>query len=107
MINLKKLPYGKDKKNYTTLKKYFESTLKDPDSAKFYNFSKHKKEFIFNNKHPMGGYSVCVEVNVNNFYGGYTGKQLHWLFFKDDQILRVQGENSKMISRRHNISCDY
>lgn len=108
MINLEKLSYGEKQKNYTTLiKKYFESTLKDPDSAKFYNFSKPKKEFIFNNKQPMGGYSVCVEVNAKNSYGGYTGKQLHWLFFKDDQILRVQGENSKMISRWHNISCNY
>ncbi|EFL80900.1 hypothetical protein [Actinobacillus pleuropneumoniae] len=92
--------YGKYPKDYKVLiKNYMNKQLKDPDSAKYSEFSKPRKEHVIY-KAKSGipltegdvyyGYSSCVQVNAKNSYGGYTGNQAYWFFFYNNEVMRVQ-----------------
>ncbi|MFT1618124.1 hypothetical protein [Enterobacter kobei] len=67
--------------------------LKDPESAKFSEFTEPRKEVIVENRNFVYGYSSCVYVNAKNSYGGYTGKQLYWAFMRNGQVLRIKNTN--------------
>ncbi|WP_153985153.1 hypothetical protein [Lonepinella koalarum] len=90
--------YGILPKNYQKkATEYLKSTLKDPDSAKFSNFTKPRKEHVIYSKGKyitpndvFYGYSTCVLVNAKNSYGGYVGNQLYWIFFYNREVFRTQ-----------------
>lgn len=67
--------------------------LKDPDSAKFSELTPPRKEVIVENNQFVYGYSSCVNVNAKNSYGGYAGKTLYWVFYRDNKVLRVKNTN--------------
>lgn len=108
--------YGSPPKNYKKLiRDYMSKQLKDPDSAKYSNFSIPRKEHII---HKTGryitendvyyGYSACVQVNAKNSYGGYTGNEPYWFFFYKNQIMRVKKISSEFGSSIYigrNVNC--
>lgn len=108
-IDLNNAKYGSKPVNILpSVKTYFREVLKDPDSAKYSDISKPKKDFVFEYQKPITGYSICLYVNAKNSFGGYTGKKLYWAFFKDNKLLRIKNaDDSKTISGWHDISCDY
>ncbi len=91
---------------------YMEKTLKDPESVRYREFSKPRKEHIITNidaKEATYGYSVCVLVNAKNSYGGYTGNHQYWFFLRDGKIVRSQDVDSaffgKIIYQGRNVNC--
>jgi hypothetical protein len=91
--------YGSYPENYEELvKAYLARSLKDPESARYSNFSQPRKEHIITSvsaKEATYGYSVCVSVNAKNSYGGYTGNHVFWFFIRDGKVLRSQDTQSK------------
>lgn len=108
-VDFKNAKYGSKPVNFLPkIKSYFREVLKDPDSTKYSDVSKPQKDFMFEYKNVVTGYSVCLYVNAKNSFGGYTGRKLYWAFLKDNKLLRVMDAgDSKRISRWHNISCNY
>jgi hypothetical protein len=67
---------------------FVKPLLKDPDSAKFtFDSLPRKGQYRYRNY----GYVVCAKVNAKNSYGGYTGDQLQYFFFVNDQITASHG----------------
>ena len=105
--------YGIYPADYEALvKAYMETTLKDPESARYSNFSKPRKEHIITNvsaKEATYGYSVCVLVNSKNSYGGYAGNHQYWFFLRDGKIMRSNDVDSgyfgKIIYQGRNVNC--
>lgn len=105
--------YGVYPADYEALvKAHMEATLKDPESARYSNFSKPRKEHIITNvgaKEAAYGYSVCVLVNAKNSYGGYTGNHQYWFFMRDGKIMRSNDVDSgyfgKIIYQGRNVNC--
>ncbi|WP_174868318.1 hypothetical protein [Pectobacterium polaris] len=90
-IDLNIADVGAKPKNYKALvETAIRDSLKDPDSAKFYDFTPPRKEVMVENRNFVYGYSTCVYVNAKNSYGGYVGKQLYWAFIRDNQVLRLK-----------------
>jgi len=83
--------YGIPPVNYEqTIKEYFESVLKDPESA-IYKFGLPIKAYeneglLFGSKVAWLGYLVDVEVNAKNSYGGYVGYKPYVFLFNGNQI---------------------
>ncbi|EGT5762269.1 hypothetical protein ACKTG8_003206 [Cronobacter sakazakii] len=89
-INLDTADVGVKPKDYQSLvESAIREGLKDPDSAKFYDFTSPRKEVMVEQGDFVYGYSTCVYVNAKNSYGGYVGKQLYWAFIRNNQVLRV------------------
>ncbi|EAP6367367.1 hypothetical protein EI752_27295 [Salmonella enterica] len=109
-IDLNAADVGSEPKNYKKLiEDAIRENLKDPDSAKFYDFTPPRKEVMVENKKFVYGYSSCVFVNAKNSYGGYTGKKLYWTFIRDNKVLRIQDANSdfgNLIFIGRNINCN-
>lgn len=100
--------YGSYPDHYQELiKAYMAKTLKDPDSAKYTDFSTPRKEHAIANKRAIYGYSSCVLVNAKNSYGGYTGNQQIWFFYQNGQIVRTQNVTTgiNIIYRGRPINC--
>lgn len=90
-INLDTADVGVKPKDYKSLvESAIRESLKDPDSAKFYDFTAPRKEVMVEHKNFVYGYSTCVYVNAKNSYGGYVGKQLYWAFIRNNQVLRIK-----------------
>lgn len=73
------------------IRRYFSKSLKDPESARYSDFSKPiKRHFIRDEKtrDVVYGYSVCVSVNAKNSYGGYTGAHDYWFFIRNGSIVK-------------------
>ncbi len=85
--------YGIPPVNYEhTIKEYFESVLKDAESAR-YRFDQPSKAYeneglLFGGKVVWLGYLVDVEVNAKNSYGGYVGYKPYIFLFNGNQIYR-------------------
>ncbi|WP_447868627.1 hypothetical protein [Rahnella aceris] len=93
-INLETADVGKNPKNYEPLvEDAIRNELKDPESAKFSGITTPRKEVMVQNGNFVYGYSTCVFVNAKNSYGGYTGKQLYWVFIRDNNVLRIKNTN--------------
>lgn len=91
------------------IKNWSEANLKDPESVRYGRISRPREEYIFENHQPVFGYTVCASINAKNSYGGYTGQQIFWFFFRDGQIRRSQsaeGFPGMAISRWHKVNCD-
>lgn len=62
-------------------------TLKDPDSAKFRNWTPFFKTLYNYGVSSVGNYeplwTICVEVNAKNSYGGYSGYSWFYVKFRD------------------------
>lgn len=97
--------HGAYPKNYKNIiQESLKRSLKDPDSAKYSNFTVPKKTYAIlasGVKEATYGYTVCVYVNAKNSYGGYTGNHMFWFFIKDGVILKesdlTEGKYSKML----------
>ncbi|AJJ69510.1 Uncharacterised protein [Yersinia pseudotuberculosis] len=95
-INLDTADVGAKPKNYKKLvEDAIRNELKDPDSAKFSDITTPRKEVMVKNRNFVYGYSSCVYVNAKNSYGGYAGKQLYWVFIRNDEVLRVKNTNDE------------
>ncbi|WP_157275051.1 hypothetical protein [Dechloromonas agitata] len=73
------------------LKKYFSKNLKDPESARYGDFSKPIKRYFIRDEKARDvvyGYAVCVSVNAKNSYGGYTGAHDYWFFIRNGEIVK-------------------
>lgn len=109
-INLDTADVGSEPKSYKKLiEDAIRENLKDPDSARFYDFTSPRKEVMVENKKFVYGYSACVFVNAKNSYGGYTGKKLYWAFIRNGRVLRIQDTNSEfgnLIFVGRNINCN-
>lgn len=109
-INLETADVGTQPNNYQALvESAVREKLKDPDSAKFSNFTNPRKEVMVENHNFIYGYSTCVLVNAKNSYGGYTGNQLYWVFIRNDKVLRIQntsGAYGGLIFRGRAINCN-
>lgn len=87
------------------IKNYLDRSLKDPESAKI--------EYIFSPRtawNKLGGdlkfgYSVCVNVNAKNSYGGYTGFQRHYFLIKNGSVIQTIHERDKYDSGILNAAC--
>lgn len=58
------------------LKAWAETTLKDPDSARYVHVSKPRKEWAVERQQPIYGWSVSATINARNSCGGYAGRRL-------------------------------
>ncbi|MFK3912046.1 hypothetical protein ACI2JI_08155 [Enterobacter cancerogenus] len=109
-INLETADVGTQPNNYQALvESAVREKLKDPDSAKFSNYTNPHKEVMVENHKFIYGYSTCVLVNAKNSYGGYTGNQLYWAFIRNDKVLRIQntsGAYGGLIFRGRAIDCN-
>lgn len=93
-INLETADTGSKPNNYKFLaQNAIKDQLKDPDSAKFSDFTPLRKEVMVENRNFVYGYSSCVFVNAKNSYGGYVGKQLYWVFMRNNEVLRIKNTN--------------
>jgi len=87
--------YPKDYENI--IKSYYETRLKDPDSAKYSDFREPKRSYKILNlkeRRAQHGYAACVYINAKNSYGGYTGNKLAWLFIRDNVVVESALEDS-------------
>lgn len=106
--------YGSYPADYEALvKANMENKLKDPESARYSNFSTPRKEVVIKNtltREATYGYSVCVLVNAKNSYGAYGGNHQYWFFLRDGEILRVKdvydGFLGSIIYQGRNVNCE-
>ncbi|ATW46318.1 hypothetical protein Q7Z55_10290 [Glaesserella parasuis] len=92
--------YGSIPKNYQEqIKKYMEQVLKDPDSAKYSDFTRLDKSYAVYKKNNMQvmthndvyyGYSICFWVNAKNSYGAYVGKTPYLAFFHNQKVMDIK-----------------
>lgn len=93
-INLETADVGKSPKSYKpVVEEAIRNDLKDPESAQFSDMTHPRKEVMVQDGNFVYGYSTCVFVNAKNSYGGYTGKQLYWVFMRDNNVLRIKNTN--------------
>lgn len=101
MTRIKSVDYGAYPKNYEQrIRQDLENRLLDFDSAKIKIILPPKKTYEISNKYTYDNdlvrrvsgweakafYSVCVNVNAKNSYGGYTGWQTHrYKFWNNEQ----------------------
>lgn len=93
-INVDTEDVGSAPKNYKSLvENAIRNQLKDPDSARFSDMTPPRKEVMVENKEFVYGYATCVNVNAKNSYGGYVGKQMYWVFMRNNEVLRIKNTN--------------
>jgi hypothetical protein len=101
--------YGSYPSNYQgVIKKALARSLKDPNSAKYSEFTQPVKEYAIQNateKKAIYGYAVCVLVNAKNSYGGYAGNERRWFFIRNGEVVREMSEGETLISMGHKSSC--
>lgn len=106
--------YGQYPQNYdAVVKGWTEDSMKDPASVIFKKISKPRKEYMYAERKPVYGYSVCTLLNAKNSYGGYTGNQVYWLMIRDGAVVRSQNLTDNLargtagiISLGHYVNCD-
>lgn len=87
-----KADYGNYPSNYQDIvKKYFEQSLKDPESARYNDWIGPSKGFMRDLSRIYYGYRVCVKVNAKNSYGGYTGRKLYYFIINNEIIIYEEG----------------
>ena len=81
----------KPMKYQETMKAWLEATLKDPESARYRNFSEPVKDCIrqsvFEGGQLIFGWSMSVEMNAKNSYGGYNGYETYSFMIRDEKIV--------------------
>lgn len=90
--------YGSIPKNPQELiKSHLGNKLKDPDSAKYSEFSAPKQGYAIvdrKSKIVAYGYAVCAYFNAKNSYGGYTGNKMYWFLIKNDNVVLSKNVSS-------------
>jgi hypothetical protein len=84
------------------IKNYFSKVLKDPESARYGEFTEPRKGYARVEGRalisPDGGawlptnvfgYEVSVQVNAKNSYGAYTGFERYLFLFRNGKIVHV------------------
>lgn len=68
------------------IKSYMQSTLKDPESARyqFLNSPKSGWNGVGGVKY---GYVVCAYINGKNSYGGYVGNRMSYFMIKNGRVI--------------------
>lgn len=80
--------YGKYPENYKeTVQKAISDELRDPDSAKFSNWSKLIKRESILNSQKIPAYFGCVFVNAKNSMGGFAGKSPYIFEIRENKVL--------------------
>lgn len=73
------------------VKQFFESVLKDPESAK-YRFGEVYRGYMvgsaFEGRKLEAGYLIDVNVNAKNSYGGYTGGKPYKFLIRSGKLIR-------------------
>lgn len=64
----------------STAQSYFARTLRDPESARYQDWSLHEGTIMLAGEPFEKGYVIRVNVNAKNGFGGYTGFQPMQLF---------------------------
>ena len=85
---MSKAEYGPPVKDYqATIRSHMETTLKDPDSAK-YDFYRAPVK-AYSGRPPLYGWGTCFKVNAKNSYGGYTGMQQYFVLISYDRVVKT------------------
>lgn len=85
--DLAKADYGPYPTNYeAVVRSYMNRTLKDPESAR-YEFLNSPKQSWNGIGGLKFGYSVCVNINAKNSYGGYVGTRMSYFMIKDGRVI--------------------
>jgi|SRR6185369_16635263 len=96
--------YGAPPEKYEDIVKlYYAERLKDPDSAKYSDFTTPKRSHLIVDKYEKTvryGYTVCANINAKNSFGGYVGKKLAWLFIRDNAVVESALEGSQDFSEQ-------
>lgn len=96
--------FGKKPSNYKSIvKKYMETALKDPDSAKYHwdNAMGPVKGYAYDvaTESCKGyGWALCVSVNAKNSYGGYAGPKPTFFLIRDGAVVYHEGGDSKHLT---------
>lgn len=100
--------YGAYPSHYEdTVKAWIAGNLKDPDSVRYRRISRPRQEHAIVNqfrREAVYGYSVCVEYNARNSFGGYGGFETQWFLLRDGQIVRTHSA-SETIYLGHGANC--
>jgi hypothetical protein len=82
--------YGSYPSSYeSVVKKYFEYTLKDPDSVQYRGITSPKKWWLGNRiDGAKYGYLVCATSNAKNSFGAYTGYSTDALLIRNDTVIQ-------------------
>lgn len=113
--------YGSYPSNYQEIIKVaFAGQLKDPDSARYSNFTAPKYDQMVHldyvmhdnvivnaagvKKTAIYGYSSCVSVNAKNSFGGYTGNEQYWFLIRNGQVIRTEPVQG-IVYRGHRATC--
>ncbi|WP_250492800.1 hypothetical protein [Caballeronia sp. GAWG1-1] len=73
------------------IKAAMAKTLKDPESARYGDFSTPTKDQAIENMtehRAVYGYLVCTDINAKNSYGGYTGAKRRWFLIRNGAVVR-------------------
>ena len=72
------------------VKRYYERSLKDPESARYKGISVPKPYWLGNRLSGSEyGYLVCATLNAKNSYGAYVGYQTDGFLIKNGDIVKV------------------
>lgn len=86
----------------TSAKAFFETYLKDSESAR-YKFTPLSKGWMFSNRFEgsifYAGYILEAQVNAKNSYGGYTGWSTYRLLFNGRALVRVVSISPQGVER--------
>lgn len=82
--------YGSYPSNYEKIvKKFYDNTLKDPDSAKYRNITTPKKYWLGDRiSGAKFGYLVCVTLNAINSFGAYIGYHADALLIRNGAVIQ-------------------
>ncbi|MCE1241424.1 MAG: hypothetical protein LWW83_16035 [Azonexaceae bacterium] len=92
------------------IKKHLNKILKDPDSAKYFEFTAPQKSFFVSDqktRKTIYGYAVCGYVNAKNSYGAYTGQHMFWFLIKNEEVIRQKDlsiDNFDILIYSNNLS---
>ncbi len=82
----------------TIVKNWFQTRLKDPQSAQYDIGSPNKgwwaNSIVFGGG-KFYGYIVDVSINAKNSYGGYTGNQAYKFVIKDGRVISASAQDRK------------
>lgn len=90
------------------IKEYMARNLRDPESALYDFFRVPTKAWSGYGPTYIFGWGTCAYVNAKNGYGGYTGEQIAYFFFKDGQAIESHvSDGSPALDNLVREKCSY
>jgi len=81
--------YGAYPDNHEEIvRSYSRIRLKDPESAKYRLVKSPNRGYWGQFGQTSYGYGVCYAIDAKNFFGGYTGEQLHMFVINSGIVIR-------------------